>query len=56
MNPGENFETYILVPLVLLVDLVKIYTGHGYSNSGKFFGRPFMIHLFDIHFNLEIDT
>ena len=56
MNPGENFETSMLAPLEILVALVTIQIGQGYSKSGRVFGRPFMRNFFYICCNPEIET
>ena len=56
MNPGANFETSILGPLVILVDLLKIYIGQGSSKSGKFVIRPFISPLFNITNGIVVDT
>ena len=56
MNPGANFETSILGPLVILVDLFMIYIGQGSSKSGKFVIRPLISPLFNITHNMVVDT
>ena len=56
MNPGANFETSVVGPLVILVALVKRQIGQGYSNSGRFSGRPSMNPFLAILFILVIDT
>ena len=42
INPEANFETSMLGPLVILVNLVKRQIRHSFSKSGGIFGRPFM--------------
>ena len=56
MNPGANFETSMVVPLVILVALLKIKIGQDYYRSGIFVGIPAMCHFLAIHFRLEIET
>ena len=56
MNPGENFETSMVGPLVMLSALVKRKIGRGYSESGRFVGRPSMTNLPAIFFGLSIQT
>ena len=46
----------MVVPLVILVALVKRKIGQGYSNSGRFSGRPSMSPFLAICFILVIDT
>ena len=54
MNPGGDFETSMVRPLIISVDLVKIQTMLGYYKSGKFVGRPFMSPFLAIRFSLII--
>ena len=43
MNPRENFETPMLVPLGTLVSLAKRNIGQGSSKSGNCFGNPSLV-------------
>ena len=54
MNPGEKFETSVVGPLEILVALVKRKIEQGYSNSGRFSGRPSMSPFLTIHFSQVI--
>ena len=56
MKPGVNLETSMVGPLVILVALVKIQIGQGYSKSGKFSGRPSMSPFLAIFKSLTIET
>ena len=56
MNPGANFDTLVVGPLGILVALVKIQIGQGYSNSGRFYGRPSMSPFPAIRFSMVIET
>ena len=56
VKTGEMFLVSVVGPLGILVDLVKIKIGQGYSKSGRFFGRPSMRPFLDICFSLEIET
>ena len=56
MNPGVNFETSVVGPLVILVALVKRQIGQGSYNSGRFSGRPSMSPFLAIRFILVIET
>ena len=56
MNPGAKFETSVVGYLGILVALVKRQIGKGYSNSGRFSGRPSMSTFLDIIFSLVIET
>ena len=56
MNPGGNFETLVVGPLGILVSLVKIQIGQGFSNSGRFSRRPSMRPFLAISFSQVIDT
>ena len=47
INLVENFDTSMLVTLVILVALLKIQIEKGSSKSVKFIGRPFMIPFFE---------
>ena len=49
MNPGANFKTSLVAPLVILVALVKIQIGQGSSNLG-------MSRFLAIRFSLVIET
>ena len=56
MNTGANFETSVVGPLGILFALVKRQIGQGYSNSGRFSGRPSMSPFLAIFFQLiDID-
>ena len=48
MNPGGDFETSMVEPLVTSVTLSKRQIGKGYSKSGIFYGRPFISTFFPI--------
>ena len=43
MKPGANFDTSMVIPMLIFVALVRRQIGQGYSKSGIFYGRPFMI-------------
>ena len=51
-----NFETPMLVPLGIVVDLVKRQIGQGCSKSGIFVMRPLMITSFAVIYNLTMET
>ena len=53
MKTGANIDKPMVGYLLILVDLVNEKMGKGYSNSGKCLGIPFMIPLYDIHYNIE---
>ena len=55
INPGANFETSMLGPMVILVASVKKQIGQGYYKSGRFFGRPFMSPFFAVICNLKME-
>ena len=55
MNPGANFETSVVGPLGILVALVRRQIGQGYSNSGRFYGRPSIRPFLSICFSLVIE-
>ena len=46
----------MLGPLIILVALVKIMIGQGYSMSSKFVGINSINPLFNIYLNREMDT
>ena len=56
IKPEANFETSMLLHMVILVDLVKIQIGQGSSDFIRFIGRPFMGPLFTIFLSLKINT
>ena len=56
MNPGAKFETSIVGPLGIIVALVMIQIGKGYSNSGRFTGITSMIPFLAIRFIMVIET
>ena len=56
MNPEANFETSVFGPLKILVALVKWHIRKGYSNSGRFSGKPSMSPFLAINFSLVIET
>ena len=56
INLGENFETSIVGPLVILVALVRRQIGQGYSNSGNLVGRPSINTLFPLSLSNGIET
>ena len=56
MNLGANVETSVVGPLGIVVALAMIQIGQGYSNSGRFDGRPSMSPFLAIHFIMVIET
>ena len=56
MKSGSKFDTSMVVPMGMLVDLVNSPIGKNYSKSGKYVVTPFMRTLFVIHWNIESKT
>ena len=56
MKHGRDFETSVVGPMVILVALVKSQIGQGSSNSGIFFGRPYMSPFLAIRLSMVIET
>ena len=56
MNPGGDFETSVVVNLVILVTLVKRKIGKDYYKSGILAGRPSISPFLSIIFGMIINT